>query len=133
MALDVVHLNCEVDNSAPFHLYDALETGRKRYELRLLLKDAKGVENKWGALRPWRWSRASLTVVNASDKSQSFTRAIVGTNVRVGYRALLELVGVEQCVPGATSVEDAIERVYKRFYPHHLEGYEVIAIELAPV
>jgi hypothetical protein len=123
----VAHLACEVDDSPPFHLYTALEGRSKRYELRLLLEGSK-----WCALYPGAFDQATLKVTSAQDRDRdrSFTRRVVGTSVSVGYRSTLERLGVQNCVPGAVDADDAIERVYARFYPHHLAGYEVLAIEL---
>jgi hypothetical protein len=134
--LPVVALSCNVDDSEPFRLYTKLESGEKRYEVRLLLAETsfvdgvKEVPSKWWSVRPGTYSEATLKVTCASDPQRSFTRKVVGGVERIGYQAVLEAAGVQRCVPGALSVHDAIERVYRRFYPAHLEGYPVLAIEL---
>jgi len=126
----VVHIECEVNDDAPYHLYTMLEKGKKKFEVRPLLVDKDGIRNKWWHLLPGTFDEATLKVVNASDKKRSFTRVVESVTCRRGYKCLLESVGFQACVPGAKDVEEALEKVYKRFYPDHMEDCDVIAVGL---
>ena len=133
--LPIIHIDCEINNDKPFHLYEKVLNGEKRYELRLLLPPKDGEKTKWWSFYPGMFDtkRSTLKVVNANNKTEFFERYVVGSVVSVGYRALIDYLGVGQCIPGAKSTEEAIERVYKRFYPDKLVGYEVVALELGDI
>jgi ASC-1-like (ASCH) protein len=127
-----VSVSCEINNDAPFYLYDKVKSGEKKYEVRLLLTDDAGVNNKWWQFYPgtFNTTKSTLKVVCASDKSKSFVVRVVGSHVRVGYMELIELLGYDKCVPGSNSTRDAIERVYSKFYPDYITGYKVVGLEL---
>ena len=128
-----VHVECEMNDDEPFRLFTKLERGEKSVEVRVLIPP-KGEEprTKWWSLCPGEWDTAELTVVCAGDPSRRFTRPVQRSFMAFGYRALIDQVGHQRCVPGTLNTEDAIERVYKRFYPDKLEGYNVLGIELVP-
>jgi hypothetical protein len=127
-----VFLDCEVDDSEPFRLYSKLESGEKDVEVRVLVEPEPGKEwSKWWKLVPGSFTEAELTVACAGDPSRRCVRKVVRVYMQPSIKSLLDKVGVRRCVPGASSAEDAIERVYRRHYADRLSKV-ALGIELAP-
>ncbi len=129
----VVKLECEVNDDEPYRLYSALESGKKRYELRVCLVDEQGKKNKWWDFHPENYRDdvvRMLKVTNAKDKSKSFERLVKSVVVGNSHKEVLERVGTQFCIPGLTNADEAVDKVYRHFYSQCLVGYPVIAIEL---
>lgn len=112
-----------MNNKAPYRLWDCIYRGTKKYEIRLVQPNSK-----WLRLAINGPKNTYLRVTNP-DTSNVFIGSIPNLYIYDTFAEALERVGYQHCIPGAESLEEALE-VYEEYFPDGEKGQKVLVIEL---